>query len=315
MQIFLARTQGFCAGVARAIQTVEQALEAFGTPLYVFHEIVHNTSVVNNFKTRGVVFVDSIDPVPRGSRIIFSAHGISPGILAQARQKDLRTIDATCPLVTKVHHEAALFSARRMHVILIGHQGHEEVMGTAGYVEPGLLHIVSTTRDIDRLDIPPHTTAAFITQTTLSVDDTRAMILKLRARFPRLRGPERDDICYATQNRQDAVRELARLCVPSPDLKKTGIIVICGSPNSSNSNRLREKGEHLGVTSIIVDHAGELDLDLLKNKRRVGISSGASVPRHLVDGIVARIQGAYTYATVTAFDNPEENIVFPLPRI
>lgn len=306
MQIFLARTQGFCAGVARAITIVERTLTTYGTPLYVFHEIVHNTSVVNSFKTRGVIFVDDITAVPAKSRVIFSAHGISPSIIEAAKKKDLLTIDATCPLVTKVHHEAAQFSDQDIDVVLIGHRGHEEVVGTAGYVKPGLLHIVSSAKDIEALDIPAHKKVAFITQTTLSVDDTRELILKLRARFPRLTGPLRDDICYATQNRQDAVKELAQLC---------DLIIICGSPNSSNSNRLREKGEHLGVTSLIVDNADELDLDLLNGKEKIGISSGASVPRHLVDAIVARVRAAHPDTQITNFDNPEENITFPLPKI
>jgi 4-hydroxy-3-methylbut-2-enyl diphosphate reductase len=306
MQIFLARTQGFCAGVARAIEIVERALNAHGTPLYVFHEIVHNTSVVNSFKERGVIFVDDIASVPNGSRIIFSAHGISPAVLDEAKHKDLRTIDATCPLVTKVHQEAVHFSQSDIDVILIGHKGHEEVVGTSGHVKPGLLHIVSNADDIEKLDLPAHKKIAFITQTTLSVDDTRELILKLRAKFPRLTGPTRDDICYATQNRQDAIKELAKTC---------DMIIICGSPNSSNSNRLREKGEQLGVTSIIVDHAKDLDITRLNGKKNIGISSGASVPRHLVDEIVNKICSSSPGTEIKTFDNPEENIIFPLPRI
>jgi len=306
MQIFLARTQGFCAGVARAIEIVERALKAYGTPLYVFHEIVHNTSVVNSFKSRGVIFADDITVIPDGSRIIFSAHGISPLILEEASRRKLQTIDATCPLVTKVHQEASQFSQGDIDVILIGHKGHEEVVGTSGYVKPDLLHIVSNADDIERLDLPAHKKIAFITQTTLSVDDTRELILKLRAKFPRLTGPMRDDICYATQNRQDAIKELSKTC---------DMIVICGSPNSSNSNRLREKGEQLGVTSIIVDQSKDLDMSLLKDKKNIGISSGASVPRHLVDEIVEKICTAFPGTDIKTFDNPEENIIFPLPRI
>jgi 4-hydroxy-3-methylbut-2-enyl diphosphate reductase len=309
MQIFLARTQGFCAGVARAIGTVEAALGAYGAPLYVFHEIVHNTSVVKGFRERGVIFVDNMNDVPDTSRIIFSAHGVSPAIVETARRKKLVTIDATCPLVTKVHLEAGQFSNEGIDVVLIGHQGHEEVAGTAGHVREGLLHIVSNAADIDRLDIAPHRKVAFITHTTLSIDDTRELILKLRARFPRLTGPGRDDICYATQNRQDAVRELAKLCGPD------GLIIICGSANSSNSNRLREKGTQLGVDSIIIDDAGQLDISLLQGKPGIGISSGASVPRHLVEGIIDRIRGAFPGCELISFDNPEEKIVFPLPRI
>ena len=309
MQIFLARTQGFCAGVARAIEIVERALEAYGTPLYVFHEIVHNTSVVNSLKTRGVIFVDDMVCVPEGSRLIFSAHGISPLIQETAAHKKLKTIDATCPLVSKVHQEAVQFSQNNLDVILLGHKGHEEVVGTSGYVKPELLHIVSNAEDIAKLDIPAHKKVAFITQTTLSVDDTRELILKLRAKFPRLTGPLRDDICYATQNRQDSIKELAKLCGPE------GLIIICGSPNSSNSNRLREKGEQLGVPSIIVDSAEDLDTSLLNGKEFIGISSGASVPRHLVDAIVQKVCFAFPGTDIKTFENPEENIIFPLPRI
>jgi 4-hydroxy-3-methylbut-2-enyl diphosphate reductase len=253
-----------------------------------------------------VIFVDDLDEVPDNSRIIFSAHGIAPGILERAQQKHLKTIDATCPLVTKVHLEAEKFSRENIDVILIGHKGHEEVVGTSGHVKPELLHIVSNADDIARLDIPPHKKVAFITQTTLSVDDTRELILKLRAKFPRLTGPVRDDICYATQNRQDAIKELAKHC---------DIIIIAGSPNSSNSNRLREKGEQLGIKSIIVDKAAELDLSVLTGRNKVGLSSGASVPRYLVDEIISRIQDAFPGTDVVTFDNPEEAIVFPLPRI
>jgi 4-hydroxy-3-methylbut-2-en-1-yl diphosphate reductase len=309
MQIFLARTQGFCAGVARAVEIVDSALNTYGTPLYVFHEIVHNTSVVNSLKARGVIFVDSLDAVPDKSRIIFSAHGIAPLVLETATKKNLITIDATCPLVTKEHTKAVRFSQEGIDVILIGHQGHEEVIGTSGHVRPELLHIVSCAADIEALDIPPHRKVGLITQTTLSVDDTRELILKLRARFPRLAGSMHDDICYATQNRQDAVKELAKLC------QKDGIIIICGSPNSSNSNRLREKGQQLSVTSILIDNADELDLAILKGKTNIGLSSGASVPRHLVDDIVTKIRAAFPDATVHTFENPEKNIVFPLPRI
>lgn len=306
MQIFLARTQGFCAGVARAIDIVEQALSRYGSPLYVYHEIVHNTAVVNDLKGRGIIFVDDLALVPDHSRLIFSAHGVSPAIVSLAQTKHLQTIDATCPLVTKVHLEAVRFSDENLDVILIGHKGHEEVEGTAGYVEPNHLHIVQNAADIEKLDIPAHRKIAFITQTTLSIDETRELVLKLRARFPRLTGPAKDNICYATQNRQDSVKELAGLC---------DIIIICGSPKSSNSNRLREKGEQLGILSVIVDNADELDMALLKNKNNIGISSGASVPRHLVEAIVRRIQETFTGTTVKTFDNPEKNILFPRPKI
>jgi 4-hydroxy-3-methylbut-2-en-1-yl diphosphate reductase len=306
MQIFLARTQGFCAGVARAIETVEGALSSYGTPLYVFHEIVHNTWVVKDFKSRGVIFVDDIEAIPDGERVIFSAHGVAPGIIERAEQKHLRTIDATCPLVTKVHLEAIRLSEQGLDVVLIGHRGHEEVVGTAGRVTPSLLHIVQNKEDIEKLDIPAHKKIGFITQTTLSVDDTRELILKLRARFPRLTGPSKDDICYATQNRQDAVKELAGVC---------DVIIICGSKNSSNSNRLREQGAHSGKPSYIIDSADELDLALLKENDRIGISSGASVPQHIVDDVVKKLLTAFPKAVINTFDNPEKNTTFPLPKI
>ncbi|MBF0387881.1 MAG: 4-hydroxy-3-methylbut-2-enyl diphosphate reductase [Candidatus Omnitrophica bacterium] len=306
MQIFLARTQGFCAGVARAIDIVEQTLKRYGSPLYVYHEIVHNTAVVKDLKARGVIFTNNLSDVPAGARLIFSAHGVSPAITRQAQEKKLLTIDATCPLVTKVHNEAVRFSNEGLDVVLLGHKGHEEVEGTAGYVAAKNLHIVQNAADIESLVIPAHRKVAFITQTTLSLDETRELVLKLRARFPRLTGPAKDDICYATQNRQDSVKELAGLC---------DIIIICGSPNSSNSNRLREQGQRLKVPSLIVDSADELLLTDLENKQNIGISSGASVPRHLVDGIIFKIQQAFPGTTVQTFDNPEKDIIFPRPEI
>ncbi len=306
MQIYLARTQGFCAGVARAIGIVEQALDKYGAPLYVFHEIVHNTAVVNDFKAKGVIFIDDINLVPEGSLVIFSAHGVPPALIAKARSRRLRMIDATCPLVTKVHNKAILHSKENIDIVLIGHEGHEEVVGTAGYVNPELLHIVQNINDIDKLPIPSHKKVAFITQTTLSVDETKEIILKLRDRYPHLVGPAKDDICYATQNRQDAVKELAKICE---------VILICGSKNSSNSNRLREKGELLGVPSFIIDNAGELDIQIIAGKNKVGLSSGASVPRHLVDGIVEKLKSQVYPVEVITFDNPETNVIFPLPEI
>lgn len=309
MQIFLARTQGFCAGVARAIEVVERTLAAYGTPLYIFHEIVHNTSVVNGFRSRGVVFVDDITAIPDGRRVIFSAHGISPAVLEKAKQKNLITINATCPLVTKIHREAEDFSRQDIPVVLIGHKGHEEVVGTSGHIRPDLLHIISTRTDIERLDIDPRQKVAYVTQTTLSVDDTRDIVRLLRKKFPLLTGPLQEDICYATQSRQDAIKELAGLCGP------TGLIIICGSSNSSNSNRLKEKGQQLGVASIIVDDAAHLDLSAIEGKKNIGISSGASVPRYLVDEIALKIKTACPQAKLTSFDNPEKNVVFPLPRI
>lgn len=306
MEIYLARTQGFCAGVASAVEIVEQALAKYGAPLYVFHEIVHNTFVVQDFKRRGVIFVEDVKEVPDGQYIIFSAHGVAPTIIETAKSKNLKYIDATCPLVTKVHKEAVNFSQKDIETVLIGHKGHQELIGTSGYVNPELLHIVEDEHDIDALDFDPNEPVAYLTQTTLSVTETEGLIYRLRQRFSNLIGPKRADICYATQNRQDAVKELAQYC---------DVIIICGSPNSSNSNRLRETGEKEGVQSYIIDTVDELDLSLLERKSKIGISSGASVPRYIVDHLVERIKDHFPGTQVNAFPNPEKNIVFPLPAI
>ena len=289
--------------MASAIDIVELALQTYGTPLYVYHDIVHNTSVVNDMRERGVIFVEDLNDVPEGSRIIFSAHGIPPTLIDQAKARQLKYVDATCPLVTKVHKEAVKFSSQNIDTVLIGHVGHQELVGTSGYVRPDFLHIVEDEDDVDDLDIAPGKTVAYITQTTLSVDETKGIIAKLQKRFPKLVGPSRSDICYATQNRQDAVKELAKTC---------DIIVICGSPHSSNSNRLRETGEGQGVESHIVDTAEELDVSIFKNKSKVGLSSGASVPRYMVDTIIEKIQNAYPGTSVQEFPNQEKNIVFPV---
>jgi len=306
MEIYIAHTQGFCAGVASAIEVVERALAKYGTPLYVYHDIVHNTSVVNDFKNRGVIFVEDLADVPAGKRIIFSAHGIPPTVLQEAKQRDLKFIDATCPLVTKVHDEAIQFSKRQIQTILIGHKGHQEMVGTSGYVAPALLHIVEDEADIDELDFDHNQTVGYLTQTTLSVTDTQKIIDKLKQRFPKLIAPPRKDICYATENRQEAVRDLAKKC---------DMIIICGSPHSSNSNRLRETGEQEGVPSYIVDTADEFQLSLLNGHKRIGISSGASVPRYLVDELVDKIKTQHPDAKIHASESPEANIVFRLPSI
>lgn len=306
MEIFLARAQGFCAGVASAVQIVDLALEKYGAPLYVYHDIVHNTYVVNDFKKRGVVFIEDIEEVPEGARIIFSAHGVPPDVIEKAKRRKLRFLDATCPLVTKVHNEAVKFSHKEYDTVLIGHKGHQELIGTSGYVYPELLYIVENEQDVERLEIDPAKPVAYLTQTTLSVDETEGIIARLKQKFPRLIAPPRADICFATQNRQDAVKELARTC---------DIIIICGSPNSSNSNRLRETGENQGVESYIIDFADELDMNLLKGKERVGISSGASVPRGIVDELIGRIKEHFDVTGVHEHDNPEKNIVFKLPAL
>jgi len=306
MEIFLARAQGFCAGVASAVDIVNLALDQYGAPIYVYHEIVHNTFVVDEFRKRGVTFVEDLNDVPEGKRIIFSAHGIPPEVTQTAKERKLRFLDATCPLVTKVHNEAVKFSECGYETILIGHKGHQELIGTAGYVNPELLHIVENEIDVEELDIDPNREVAYLTQTTLSVDETKGIIKKLKEKFPKFISPPREDICYATQNRQDSVKELARIC---------DVIIICGSTNSSNSNRLRETGANEGVPSYLLDHAGELDLALLINKDKVGISSGASVPQRIVNEVVDKIKGHFPVNEVHRFANPEKNIVFKLPEV
>lgn len=306
MDIYLAKTQGFCAGVSFAVDIVEHALAKYGAPLYVYHEIVHNTYVVDGFRTKGVIFVEDLNDVPVGTRVIFSAHGVPPSVIETAKRRELKYVDATCPLVTKVHNEAVKFSQHRYETVLIGHRGHQELIGTSGYVDPELLHVVENEDEIDDLKIDPSKEVSYITQTTLSVDDTTAMIEKLKKKFPRLLAPPRSDLCYATQNRQDAVKELAGFC---------DIIIICGSPNSSNSNRLRETGEKYGTPSYIIDRVQEFEMKLLLGKNKVGISSGASVPRIIVDELIEQIQKAYPNSFVHQFENPEKNIVFALPKI
>ena len=306
MEIYLAKTQGFCAGVAFAVDIVDQALEKYGSPLYVYHEIVHNTYVVDGFRKKGVIFVEDINEVPEGQRVIFSAHGVPPSVLKAAEVRELKYVDATCPLVTKVHNEAVKFSEQKYETVLIGHKGHQELIGTSGYVNPELLHIIEDEEDIDKLKIDPKASVAYITQTTLSVDDTTNMINKLKLKFSNMNAPPRSDLCYATQNRQDAVKDLAAIC---------DVIIICGSPNSSNSNRLMETGEKNGAASYIIDTADELDMSVIEGVEKIGISSGASVPRIIVDQLVARIKNEYPDAVVREFGNPEKNIVFALPEV
>jgi 4-hydroxy-3-methylbut-2-enyl diphosphate reductase len=292
--------------VAFAVDIVDQALEKYGAPLYVYHEIVHNTYVVDGFRKKGVIFVEDINDVPEGARVIFSAHGVPPSVIQSAEARKLKFLDATCPLVTKVHNEAVKFSEQKYQTVLIGHKGHQELIGTSGYVNPDLLHIIEDEADIAQLKIDSQAPVAYITQTTLSVDDTTSMIEKLKEKFTHMIAPPRSDLCYATQNRQDAVKDLASIC---------DVIIICGSPNSSNSNRLMETGEKHGAKSYIVDTADEFDMSVIEGKDKVGISSGASVPRVIVDQLVDRIKNKYPDAIVHQFENPEKNIVFALPKI
>jgi 4-hydroxy-3-methylbut-2-enyl diphosphate reductase len=302
MEVMLANPRGFCAGVERAIAIVERALEQFGAPIYVRHEIVHNKSVVEELRAKGAVFVEELDEVPRGSTVIFSAHGVSKEVRADAERRGLNVFDATCPLVTKVHIEVARMLREGYEIVMIGHRGHPEAEGTMGQAAAGI-HLVETLEDVARL-APATGRLAYVTQTTLSVDDAAAVIAALKARFPGIRGPKRDDICYATQNRQDAVKFMAPQC---------DVVIVVGSPNSSNSNRLREVAEHIGAQAYMVDRADELRPEWLAGKRRVGVTAGASAPEVLVKAVVARLTelGA---ARITPLPGVQEAVVFSLPR-
>ncbi len=280
MQAVLAQPRGFCAGVTRAIDIVERALELHGTPVYVFHEIVHNQWVVDDLRLKGAVFVDDVALVPGGSVLIFSAHGVTTAVQAQAISAGMRTIDATCPLVSKVHHQAQRFVRQGHTLLMIGHAGHQEVVGTVGRVDAAV-HLVSTVADVEQLDFLPATPLAYVTQTTLSLDDTRDIIAALVTRFPRIVGPDVDDICYATQNRQIAVRRLAA---------KVDLVLVVGARNSSNSNRLREVGERSGVPAHLVQDEHDLKAEWLQNAPRIGVTSGASTPELLVQRVVAALQ-------------------------
>jgi 4-hydroxy-3-methylbut-2-enyl diphosphate reductase len=308
MEILLANPRGFCAGVDRAIEIVERALESFGAPIYVRHEVVHNRFVVDGLRARGAIFVDELDEVPSGATVIFSAHGVSQGVRAQARERGLRVFDATCPLVTKVHIEVARYARSGYDVVLIGHAGHPEVEGTLGQWDAagatGEIHLVETPDDVARLAPKNPQKLAYVTQTTLSVDDTKAVIDALRAKFPAVAGPRHDDICYATQNRQDAVRKLGQQC---------DLVLVVGSPNSSNSNRLRELAEKQGVRAHLIDGADDIDRAWLDGKVRVGVTAGASAPESLVQGVVARLR---EWGGIEARELPgdPENVTFALPK-
>ncbi|MGE4170361.1 MAG: 4-hydroxy-3-methylbut-2-enyl diphosphate reductase [Candidatus Margulisiibacteriota bacterium] len=306
MNIYLAHTQGFCAGVSSAIDVVKLALEKYGPPIYVRHHIVHNTTVIADFERQGVVFVEDLSEVPEGQRIIFSAHGIAPDVYEKAKERNLISIDATCPLVTKVHREAITFSKQGVQTILIGHRGHQELIGTSGYVNPALLHVIETEDEIDGLSMDPNQPIGYLTQTTLSVTETTKMITKLKAKFPDIKAPPKEDICFATQNRQDAVKTLAKHC---------DIIIICGSPHSSNSNRLKETAEEEGVHSYIIDTAAELDMAWFAGKQNVGISSGASVPRSIVDEVVNQLKAHFPVQDIFQEESLEKGIAFKVPKV
>ncbi len=308
MDVILANPRGFCAGVDRAIEIVKRAIESLGAPIYVRHEVVHNRFVVDDLRERGAIFVEELDEVPDGNTVIFSAHGVSQAVRAEAERRGLKVFDATCPLVTKVHFEVARHCRAGRDVILIGHAGHPEVEGTMGQWSAnrtgGSIYLVEGIDDVATLDVGQPGNLFYTTQTTLSVDDTRGIIEALQQRFPAIQGPRHDDICYATQNRQDAVRELAARC---------DLVLVVGSPNSSNSNRLAELALREGVESYLIDGAHEIDPDWVRGKRHIGLTAGASAPQVLVDGVIARLRelGA---AGVSELDGEPEDMVFALPK-
>jgi 4-hydroxy-3-methylbut-2-enyl diphosphate reductase len=301
--IVLANPRGFCAGVDRAIIIVEQALEKFGAPIYVRNEVVHNKFVVGQLRDKGAIFVDELEKIPAGSIVIFSAHGVSKAVRAEAESRGLTAFDATCPLVTKVHIEVAKMRKDGLEIIMIGHKGHPEVEGTMGQSEAGM-HLVETPEDVAALQVADADKLAYVTQTTLSVDDATQVINALKVRFPTIKAPKSDDICYATQNRQDAVKIMAKDC---------DLVIIVGSPNSSNSNRLREVAKNQGVEAYMVDNASHLQAEWLIGKRKVGISAGASAPEVLVKEVITALQNMGA-AHVEELQGVVENIVFQLPK-
>ncbi len=306
MEVRLANPRGFCAGVDRAIEIVERALKLFGAPIYVRHEVVHNRYVVDDLKHKGAIFVDELDQVPDGEHVIFSAHGVSRAVQQEAKRRGLKVFDATCPLVTKVHLEVARYSEQGIETILIGHKGHPEVEGTMGQYDRsagGDIYLVESVEDVQSLPVRNPERLSFVTQTTLSMDDTAAIIDALRARFPNIQGPRKNDICYATQNRQDAVKSLTEDC---------DLVLIVGSQNSSNSNRLREIATHRGIEGYLIDGAGDIRDEWLKGKRCIGVSAGASAPELLVQEVIdyLKSKGAGNIHSLGF----EEDVVFQLPK-
>jgi 4-hydroxy-3-methylbut-2-enyl diphosphate reductase len=301
--IFLATPRGFCAGVDRAIAIVERALEKYGAPIYVRHEVVHNAYVVSDLKQKGAVFVEELDEVPAGATVIFSAHGVSQAVRQEAEARGLNVFDATCPLVTKVHTEVARMRDKGLEIIMIGHKGHPEVEGTMGQSQGGM-YLVEMPDDVATLQVADPGKLAYVTQTTLSVDDAARVVEALKARFPNIVGPRKDDICYATQNRQDAVKKLAAEC---------DVVIVVGSPNSSNSNRLREVAENLGVPAYLVDDESFIKPQWLEGKSRIGITAGASAPEILVKRVIERLEklGA---TEVAPLEGLQEKVNFPLPK-
>lgn len=303
MEILLANPRGFCAGVDRAIIIVEQALEKFGAPIYVRHEVVHNKFVVDDLKRKGAVFVEELEDVPSGSTVIFSAHGVSLQVREEAESRGLQIFDATCPLVTKVHVEVSRMQSKGYEVIMIGHRGHPEVEGTMGQCEGGI-YLVETPEDVKTLQVKNPSKLAYVTQTTLSIDDAARVVDALKARFPNILAPRSDSICYATQNRQDAVKIMAKDC---------DLVIVVGSPNSSNSNRLREVAHNQGVEAYMVDDASHLDPAWVSGKQRIGVSAGASAPEVLVREVIAKLQ-TLAESEVVELQGVVENVVFQLPK-
>ncbi len=304
MDILLATPRGFCAGVERAIDIVERALELHGAPLYVRHEIVHNRHVVDDLRRKGAVFIEDLAEAPTGSIVIFSAHGVSRSVRDEAQARGLRIFDATCPLVTKVHVEVARMRTDEREVVMIGHRGHPEAEGTMGQSDSGM-HLAETEADVESLQVRDPQRLAYVTQTTLSVDDAATIIGALKRRFPAIVGPKKDDICYATQNRQDAVKQLAAQC---------DVVIVVGSPNSSNSNRLREVAIQAGRRAWMVDHPDQIEPDWVQSVDTVGVTAGASAPEVVVAAVVARLQALAPGAAVRSMAGIEENVSFPLPK-
>ncbi len=302
-EVLLAQPRGFCAGVDRAIEIVERALAQFGAPIYVRHEIVHNAYVVDDLRNKGAIFIEELEDVPAGNTVIFSAHGVSKAVEAEAAARGLKVFDATCPLVTKVHMEVAKMRRDGREIIMIGHAGHPEVEGTMGQTEEGM-HLVETAADVDRLEVRNPDLLAYVSQTTLSVDDTADIIAALKRRFPNIAEPKKGDICYATTNRQEAVKFMA----PQVDL-----VIVVGSPNSSNSNRLREVARKKGTDAYMVDNAGEIDPAWLQGKKRIGVTAGASAPEILVQQVIERLK-ACGAQSVRPLEGVEEHVTFPMPK-
>jgi 4-hydroxy-3-methylbut-2-en-1-yl diphosphate reductase len=302
-EVLLAQPRGFCAGVDRAIEIVERALIEFGAPIYVRHEIVHNAYVVNDLRSKGAIFIEELADVPTGNTVIFSAHGVSRAVQAEAAERGLKIFDATCPLVTKVHMEVAKMRNEARDIVMIGHHGHPEVEGTMGQADAGM-HLVETVEDVERLQVRDPALLAYVTQTTLSIDDTADVIAALKRRFPLIAEPKKGDICYATTNRQEAVKLMA------PQVE---VVIVVGSPNSSNSNRLREVAQKKGVAAYMVDNAAQINPAWLEGKTRIGVTAGASAPEVLVQAVIARLKECGV-ASVRTLEGAKEHVVFPMPK-